>query len=256
MRKRLGAGILLASLATATIGVFGPPAYAVVPDPDQCRPYLEGAAEGDLTITTSPAAGEEVPAGTEFRVTATWDRSQWDETDKILVCVTADGAFSAGMSGGQRPMTNDGEYSWDVFVPVDTPVGTEICVRDVLFGMPDGGGEDQVTQKSGYDCLFTAAALPSTTTTTAAPATTTAPTTTGAAPQVITTTEPEVSRQGTPGPVVDVVLGEVANYPVPLAALPRTGSRTGTLVTAAALALGLGVLALTLGRRRPKLGER
>jgi LPXTG-motif cell wall-anchored protein len=122
------------------------------------------------------------------------------------------------------------------------PVGTEICVKDVLQGRSN---VSMPTQTSNTVCFRTAAALPATTTTTVAPTTTTTPAvtdnTTGASPDV------EPSGAGTGG---DVILSQPATEPAPLAELPRTGSSSATLVLAGTLAMLVGGFLVALGRRR------
>ena len=238
-RKRIGAGMVLSGMVALGVGLVAAPAHAVVPNPNDCLSHLSSAQQGNLAVSTSPSGT--VPAGSDVRVDATWHTPEWFETDKILVCPTTDGIFDSRMAGGQRPMTNDGSFSWTFTVPSDMPVGSEICVKDVLQGRSDVG---MPTQVSNTVCFRTAAAIPVTTTTTAAPTTaTTAPevTTTTAAPNV------EPSGNGTGG---DVILGEPATQPATLTELPRTGSSSGALVLMGALAILIGGSLVALGRRR------
>jgi LPXTG-motif cell wall-anchored protein len=239
IRKRIGAGILTTGLAALGLGLLAGPSYAVVPNPNDCLSHLSSAQQGNLDVTTIPS--NDVPAGSDVRVEATWHTPDWLETDKILVCTTTDGIFDSRMAGGQRPMTNDGSFTWYFTVPADMPVGTEICVKDVLQGRPTGA---MATQVSDTACFRTAAALPVTTTTTTAPATSNTGTT-----DTSPSTAPDVESSGT-GSGGDVILNQPATEPAPMAELPRTGFASGALVLAGVLATLLGGFLVGLGRRR------
>jgi LPXTG-motif cell wall-anchored protein len=230
--------MVLTGLVALSVGLVATPSYAVVPNPNDCLSHMESGQRGSLTVTGPSST---VPAGMEVRVDATWHTPEWFETDKILVCTTTDGIFDSRLAGGQRPMTNDGSFSWYFTIPSDMPVGTEICVKDVLQGQST---VSMPTQTSNTVCFRTAAAVPVTTTTTEAPTTTTTvavTNTTGASPDV------EPSGAGTGG---DVILSQPATDPAPLTELPRTGSSSGALVLAGALAVLVGGFLVALGRRR------
>ena len=248
MRQRAGAGIVLAAIVTAGFAISGPAAHALVPNTSECPTHLSGDADPDFTLTSSPAAGSSVPAGTDIDVTAGWAAGAWEETDKILVCTTSDGTYDYRLSGGQRPLANDGSFAWSIYLPADTPVGTEVCVREVLYGRSIT--ETQQTQKSDSLCFRTAAALPTTTTTTAPSptTTTTVATVTPAAPAPVAA-DPVVVSAGDIAPVRDVVRGEVAVAPMPLAELPRTGGGIAGLLILGGAAIALGGVAIILGRR-------
>jgi LPXTG-motif cell wall-anchored protein len=238
VRKRIGTGLVLSGLVALGIGMVARPSYGAVPNTSDCLSHLSDSQLGALSVTASPASP--VPAGETVRVDATWHTAEWDETDRILVCTTTDGIWDSRMAGGQRPMTNDGIFSWYFTVPADMPVGTEICVKDVLEGQSTN--RDPQHQVSNTVCFRTAAALPATTATTAAPTTTTT---------VATTSEPDVIPSGN-GNGGDVILSQPATQPAaPEAELPRTGSSTGALALAGALAMLVGGTLVALGRRRP-----
>jgi LPXTG-motif cell wall-anchored protein len=243
VRKRIGAGMLTAGLVALGLGLLASPSYAVVPNPNDCLSHLSSAQQGNLDVATAPSGT--VPAGSDVRVEATWHTPDWLETDKILVCPTTDGIFDSRLAGGQRPMTNDGAFTWYFTIPSDMPVGSEICVKDVLQGRPTGA---MATQISDTECFRTAAALPVTTTTTMTPTTTdnTVTNTTGDANPGVS---PDVEPSGA-GAGGDVVLSQPATQPAPMTELPRTGSGSGALVLAGALAVLVGGFLVGLGRRR------
>jgi LPXTG-motif cell wall-anchored protein len=135
-------------------------------------------------------------------------------------------------------MTNDGSFSWTFTVPADMPVGSEICVKDVLLGRSN---VSMPTQVSNTICFRSAAALPVTTTT--------APPTTVTTATTPTSSDADVSPSGT-GTGGDVILSQPATDPAPLVELPRTGSGNGSLALAGVLAMLLGGLLVALGRRR------
>jgi LPXTG-motif cell wall-anchored protein len=249
LRQRFSAAAVSAGLVTMVFGVGASPAHGSVTS--DCAPHLAGTQHGGLAITTVPAAGTSVPAGGSIQITATWDNGNFDEIDRLATCVTWDGNYHPSMSSSMKGIGTGGASSStsSVAVPADMPVGTDLCIRDVLFG--DGGTK---TETSNTLCFVTAAAAeaPATTTTTKAPTTTTmAPTTTTttAAPVVA---EPEANGQlaGSPATPGGLVQGEVVSQPAPLAELPRTGSESSALVTFGGVTIGLGILALLFGRRR------
>lgn len=234
LRKHLTGGVALAGLMTLIVGVGS--AHAVVPHPSHCIEHLSGDQDGTLLITSTPAPGSPVAAGSTIDITATWSPSDWTRVEKMVVCVTVDGVRVPDLTGGQRPLDNAGSFEWPVPVPADMPEGSEICVRDVLMG---DSAVDQPEQRSNWVC-FRSAVTP---TTTVPPA------------------DPEVVTQGNPGPVADegVIPLEVAGTqlepapvsPMILAELPKTGAAAGSLVVLAGIALSVGGLALAFGRRRP-----
>jgi LPXTG-motif cell wall-anchored protein len=239
VRKRIGTGLVLSGLVALGIGMVARPSYGAVPNTNDCLSHLSDSQQGALSVTTSPASP--VPAGETVRVDATWHTAEWDETDRLLVCTTTEGIWDSRMAGGQKPMTNDGIFSWYFTVPADMPVGSEICVKDVLVGQ--SLSRDPQQQVSNTVCFRSAAALPATPVTTAPPTTTSS--------TVVTNTEPDVipSGNGTGG---DVILSQPATQPAaPAAELPRTGAGTGALALAGALAMLAGGILVALGRRRP-----
>jgi LPXTG-motif cell wall-anchored protein len=242
LRQRISAVAVSAGLITMVFGLGASPAHGSVTS--DCSPHLSGDQNGGLAITTVPAAGSSVPAGGTIQITASWDNGNFAEIDRLATCVTWDGNFHPSMSGSMRGI-GTGQASSNtssVAVPADMPVGTDLCIRDVLFG--DRG---ERTETSNTVCFVSAAAAvaPATTTTTMAPATTT----TTAAP-VVTEPEPNGQQAGGPSTPGELVQGQVISQPVPLAELPRTGSESGALVTLGGITIGLGILALVLGRRR------
>ena len=244
LRPRFSAVAFSAGLMTMVLGLGASPAQASVTT--DCFPHLSGSQNGALSITTSPAAGSTVPAGGSIQITATWDDSHFNEIDRLATCVTADGSFHPSMSSSLKGIGTGAASSniSSLSIPADMPVGAEICIRDVLFG--DGGAR---AERSNTVCFTSAAAAPvaaPTTTTTMAPTTTT---TTTAAPQV-TVSDPGGQQAGGPTTPGEMVLGEALTQPAPLAELPRTGGGSGALILIGGVTIGLGLLALALGRRR------
>lgn len=251
VRQRFGTVLVLGGLFVAAVGLGVGPAQAIVPNTDDCAAHLSGLKDGNLTITTSsPAPGSDVPAGTGVTITATWESRDWFELNKILVCTTTNGDWNPVLAGGQKPLENTGTFAWDLFVPSDMAAGTEICVRQVLFGMRPGDRSSS-TQNSGPMCFFSAALPPTVTTVTTTPAVTTAvpvttPTTT---PPVTPASQPVTPASPAPEPPAESVQGGVASAPVPLAELPRTGAGPGVVALVAVIVAGLGGLSLALARR-------
>jgi LPXTG-motif cell wall-anchored protein len=159
--------------------------------------------------------------------------------------VTWEGNFHPSMSSSMKGIGTGRASSntSSVLVPADMPVGTDLCVRDVLFG--DGNTK---TETSNTICFTSAAAATvetTTTTTTMAPSTTT----TTQAPAV-TEQEPTGQPAGNPATPGEMVQGQVISQPAPLAELPRTGTESRALVMFGGITMGLGILAVILGRRR------
>jgi hypothetical protein len=242
LRQRCSAVAVSAGIMTVALGLGASPAHASATT--DCFPYLSGAQNGGLSITTTPAPGSSVPAGGSIQITATWDNSHFAEIDRLATCVTWDGSFHPSMSNSLKGIGTGATSSniSSVAVPTDMPVGSEICIRDVLFG--DAGNTVEI---SNTPCFTSAAAAPVATTTTT---TTMAPTTTTTALPLVIPAESTGKQAGGPTTPGEIVQGEVVTQPAPLAELPRTGADSDALVVPGGVAIGLGLLALALGRRR------
>jgi hypothetical protein len=240
--RRLSAAALTAGLATVVLGLGAGPAHASLTK--DCT----GSAVADnihsLTITTVPAAGSDVPAGASIQVTGHWDRAHWAELNRMATCVTSAGSWDGAL--GSVTALTDGIDSFvtTVTIPADMPVGTEVCVNDVLFGY-DG---DQVAKDTSDGVCFHSAAALVTPTTAAPTTTTTAPTTT----TVATDTDSSGAGAGGPATPGQQVEAEVVSNPAPAPTgeLPRTGSGAAALAGLGGLALAVGILGLALGRRQ------
>jgi LPXTG-motif cell wall-anchored protein len=255
LRQRCSAVAVSAGIMTVALGLGASPAHASATT--DCSPYLSGTRNGGLSITTTPAAASSVPAGGSIQITATWDDSHFSEIDRLATCVTWDGNFHPSMSNSLRGI-GTGTISSNissVTVPEDMPVGSEICIRDVLIG--DGGHTVEVSNTPCFTspaaaAVVTTTTMAPTTTTTMAPTTTTtmAPTTTTTAAPVVIPADSTGKQAGGPTTPGEIVQGEVVTQPAPLAELPRTGADSDALVVPGGIAIGLGLLALALGRRR------
>jgi LPXTG-motif cell wall-anchored protein len=247
LRQTFSAAAVSAGLITMALGLSAGSAHASATT--DCAAHLPGSQNGGLSITTNPPAPGSVPAGGSIQITATWDDSHFSEVDRLATCVTWDGNFHPSMSNSLKGIGTGSTSSnlSSVAVPADMPVGTEICIRDVLIG--DSG---ETTETSNTVCFTSAAAAPVTTTTTMAPTTTTTapPTTTTTAAPPVTQADPGGQQAGGPTTPGGMVLGEVVSQPAPLAELPRTGAESEPLVMLGGITIGLGLLALALGRRR------
>jgi LPXTG-motif cell wall-anchored protein len=236
IRRSIRALMVAATVGVAVVGPAAGAAYGdTAPKTTDCLAHLADGATGSIELTASPAASDVSP-GADITITTRWDDRDWDELNKILACVTSDGTYSAALSGGEKPADNDGEFIWHLAVPADAKPGTQICVRDVIFGNPLTG---DAVQASDALCFRVAAAV--------APV---VETTTATAP----TAEPEThvisaSPADSPAPAV-AVAPQVEQAPVPVAELPRTGSSTAPLLAGAGACLLSGGLALFAGRRR------
>ena len=234
-RQRLATVTLLGGLTTLGIGLSAGPASAAV---DDCLGYVGKAQSGSLHITTTPAAGSDVPVGSTVSIQATWDKAAWDETDSFYVCGSVDGDFSEALSSQDRGVANNGSYSAAASIPADLPVDSDVCV----LGVVKGRLIDQVQGKmlSETVCYRTAAAIEPTTTTT------TTTVTTAPAPVV----DPVVVEAGAPAAPAVEAAPAPAVEPAPLPVLPRTGSGVDLLAGFGGISLALGGLARFLGRRR------
>ncbi len=236
----IGTLIVLAGMTAGSIGLTAGAAYgsrASGPRTDDCVAHLTSAQDEGISLATAPAAGGDVAPGSTVTVTSRWDADAWEKLNKILLCVTSDGTYTAALSGDEKPADNDGEIVWTMTVPAAAAQGTQLCVRSVIFGNAIAAPD---VQKSDVSCLRVASVVPTTTTTTAPPFNEPDPKVEVAAPEgpapeptVLTAAEPVVEAQ-----------------PEPLPELPRTGSPTGTLGIAGGGAIVVGGLALVAGRRR------
>ncbi len=241
VRNRIGALVVVTGITAGGIGLSAGAAHGArgrVPRTDECVAHLTSAHDQGISLTTSPVAGGTVAPGSTVTVTTRWDADAWEELNRILLCVTSDGAFTTTLSGGEKPADNDGEKVWTMTVPAAAADGTELCIRSVIFGNAIGAPD---VQKSATSCLRVASAV-ATTTTTTVPASLDEPDPKVeiAAPEG-SSVEPAVLS--TPGQLVDA-------QPEALPELPRTGSATETLAIAGGGAIVVGGLALIAGRRK------
>jgi hypothetical protein len=246
MRQRLAAVTLLSGLTTLGIGLAaGPASAAQISD---CSKYLGDAQSGSLHLTSTPAAGSSVAAGSSISLTASWNEADFGETDRMFTCGTVDGVLNAAMSAIDFGVNNDGSATMSTTIPSSVPVGSHVCVLSALKGGLANAGQGEMVSET---LCYTSAAV-ATTTTTAAPTTTT---TTTVAPRVVEPTVDPVNTEAgtTAGPAVEpapAVGGEVAVAPAPLPVLPRTGSGIDVLAGFGGVALALGGLTRFMARRR------
>jgi hypothetical protein len=234
MRQRLAAVTLLGGLTSLAIGLSAGPASAAI---DDCLGYVGKAQSGSLHITTTPAAGSEVPVGSSVNIQATWNKLAWDETDSFYVCGSLDGEYSEALSSQDRGVGNNGSYSTAASVPDHIPVGSDVC----FLGVVKGRLIDQIQGKmlSETVCYRTAAAAEPTTTTTTTTVTTAAP-----------VVEPAVVEAGVPAAPAVEAAPAPAVEPAPLPELPRTGSGVELLAGLGGITLALGGVARFFGRNR------
>ncbi|MGH9008767.1 MAG: LPXTG cell wall anchor domain-containing protein [Acidimicrobiia bacterium] len=237
IRHRVGTWVVLTGIAGAGIGVTAGPAYGSRggPRPDDCVAHLTSAYDEGIDLATSPGDGSEVAPGSTVTVTSRWDGDDWEELNKILLCVTSDGTFTAALSGEEKPADNDGEIVWAMTVPAAASEGTELCVRSVVFGNAIGGPD---VQRSKFSCLRVASAVPTTT-----------------APAPTVESEVKVTVAAPPDPAPEPAVLSAPELPVdaepePLTELPRTGAGTGSLVLGAGASILVGALGLIAGRRK------
>lgn len=237
-RQRLAAVTLIGGLTTLGLGLTAGPASAAIST--ECLGIIGQAQSGSLHLTSTPAAGSDVLAGSTINVSGAWNADDYEETDRFYVCGTVNGNYSEALSSMEKPLDNDGSFSAAVAVPADLPAGSDICLLGDVRGKLISG-ETGVDMVSDNLCFRTAAAEPTTTTTT-----------TTVAPAV----EPAVIEAGTPAaPAVEVAPAPApAEAPAPMPVLPRTGSGVDVLAGFGALAVALGGAARFLGRRRPAEG--
>jgi LPXTG-motif cell wall-anchored protein len=238
MRQRLAAVTLLGGLTTLGLGLTAGPASAALNT--ECLGIIGQAQSGSLHLTSTPAAGSDVLAGSSINVSGSWNADDYEETDRFYVCGTVNGNYSDALSSIEKPLDNDGSFSAAVALPANLPVGSDICLLGDVRGKLISGetGVDMVSENL---CFRTAAEATTTTTM--------ATTTTTMAPAV----EPAVVEAGTPSaPAVEVA--PVAEAPAPMPELPRTGSSIDLLAGFGGIALALGGVARFLGRRRPAEG--
>lgn len=197
-----------------------------------------------LHKTTTPPPGTPVSPGDEILVDIVWNVHDWIGPDlhKAIDCVYIDGLLVEGLSGGERPTPNDGHFAFHYVVPLDAPIGAEICDQGFVSG--PNGYDDYFREVSNVVCFPICppvdqppppppppAEEPTTTTTTA-------PEENPSPYAQSERYEQEAPPEASPAPVV-----------LPRQELPRTG--TGS--TAARLAAA-GLALLTLIRRRTRRG--
>jgi len=242
MRQRLAAVTLIGGLTTLGIGLTAGVASANAVT--SCPTFIGSAQNGSLHLTSTPAAGSSVPAGSSISLSSAWTKTDFDETDRLTVCGTIDGVFNSALSSEDKGVGNDGSTGTSVTVPANAPAGSHVCLLTALDGQsPD----HSATQMLSETLCYTAAAA--VTTTTQAPTTTTT-----AAPVVEQTADPVNTNAGTnSAPAVEpapAVGGEVAAAPAPMPVLPRTGHGLDRLAGFGGIALALGGLTRFVGRKR------
>jgi hypothetical protein len=238
MRQRLAAVTLLSGLTTLGIGLAAGPANASVES--NCLGIIGQAQSGSLHLAGNPAGGSDAPVGSSITLVGSWDKTDYEETDRFYVCATVDGNYNDALSSIEQPLDNEGSYSSAATVPSSLPVGSNLCfVGDVRGRLTSGvTGVDMVSETLCY--RVAAATTP----------TTMATTTTTLAPIV----EPAVVEAGSPAaPAVEAAPAPV-EAPAPLPELPRTGSGIELLAGLGGLSVAAGGVARYVGRRRPAEG--
>jgi hypothetical protein len=232
MRQRLAAVTLLSGLTMLGVGLAAGPASAAIDD--KCNLFLGQPQSGSLHVTSTPAAGSDVPVGSAINISGSWNKHDYEETDRFYVCASVDGNYNEAMSSMERPLDNDGSYSTSVAVPASLPVGSNVClVGDVRGQLISGVTEVDMVSET---LCYRVAAVATTTTTMATTTTTIAP-----------IVEPSVVQAGdTSAPAVEAA---PATEPAPLPVLPRTGSGIDLLAGFGGLALAAGGVARFFGRR-------
>jgi hypothetical protein len=229
---------LLGGLTTLGIGLAAGPANASVET--NCLGIIGQAQSGSLHLSGNPAAGSDAPAGSSITLVGSWDKHDYEETDRFYFCATVDGNYNADLSSIEQPLDNEGSFTSAATVPSNVPVGSNLCfVGDVRGRLTSGvTGVDMVSETLCY--RVAAATTP----------TTMATTTTTLAPIV----EPAVIEAGSPAaPAVEATPAPV-EAPAPLPELPRTGSGLDLLAGLGGLAVAAGGTARYFGRRRPAEG--
>jgi hypothetical protein len=241
--------IAVAALLGTGLGLMAEGAAGAAPSANDCTTTVSGSQAGSLTVS-SPATGA-VPAGSSVDVLATWTAPDWTEKATLLMCTTTNGVFAAPSSASLPVVPQDGSYTSALAVPADVPVGSDVCVRDVLVGHQSDGTE--ASQTSNQLCFRTAAVSSPTTSITV----TTATTVTTAAPAVVTTPpttdSPAVTAGGPAEPAVpQAAPPAVAVAPAPLSRpdLPRTGAPVELLAGVGSGATVLGRILRVRGSRR------
>lgn len=238
MRQRLAAVTLLGGLTTLGIGLAAGPANADVAT--NCLGIIGQAQSGSLHLTGNPAAGSDVPVGSSITLVGSWDKDDYEETDRFYFCGTVDGNYIDALSSIEQPLDNEGTFSSAAMVP-NLPIGSDLCfVGDVRGRLTSGvTGVDMVSETL---CYRVAAAATTTTTM--------ATTTTTLAPIV----EPNVIEAGSPAAPAVEAAPAPAEEPAPLPELPRTGRGIDLLAGLGGLAVATGGTARFFGRRRPAEG--
>jgi hypothetical protein len=237
MRQRLAAVTLLGGLTTLGIGLAAGPANADVEK--NCLGIIGQAQSGSLHLGSTPAPGSDVLAGSSITLSGSWDKHDYEETDRFYFCATVDGNYNDALSSIEQPLDNEGSFTSAATVPSSLPVGSNLCfVGDVRGKLMSGvTGVDMVSETLCYRVAATTPTTMATTTTTAAPI-----------------VEPAVIEAGSPAaPAVEAAPAPV-EAPAPLSELPRTGSGIDVLAGLGGLSLAAGGAARHFGRRRPAKG--
>jgi hypothetical protein len=137
----------------------GPPPVPPPPPPYEVGPMygcenstLPGT-ELALHKTTTPPPGTPVAPGDEILVDITWDVHDWIGPDvhKAIDCVYIGGVLVEWLSGGERPTPNDGHFAYHYIVPLDAPIGAEICDQGFVSG--PNGYDDYFREVSNVVCF-------------------------------------------------------------------------------------------------------
>lgn len=241
-RQRLAAVTLIGGLTTLGIGFSAGPASANAVT--SCQGWIGSAQSGSLHLTSTPSAGSSVPAGSSISLSSAWTKTDFEETDRLTVCGTIDGAFSSALSSEDKSVGNDGTAGTTVTVPANAPAGSQVCLLTALNGQaPDHSPAQTVSETLCY----TAAAAVTTTTLAPTTSTTVAPTVEPAADPVNTNAGTNSAPAVEPAPAV---AGDVAQAPAPMPVLPRTGHGLDRLAAFGGIALVLGGAVRFLGRKR------
>lgn len=262
----------LAPLVTvAGLGLAAPAGAALPPeDPDavaRCQAAFDAGTEPSLQLATDPPPRSDVRPGAEVRLAASWTPGYWNSLSSVLACVRIVDTVNSELSAAEPASADDGAFEHRFAVPQGLFSGTFICTRIRLDGDHEAVEGTWVSKQACFEvhpeeppAPAPAPAPPPAPAATPgpAPAPAAAPPATRVAPRIAPS--PPTAEAAAPTPITGSGLaGELPTMPpsapagpgpVPLLELPRTGAAVGSLAVTGLAALGAGLPAVALGRRR------
>jgi hypothetical protein len=108
-----------------------------------CDAAFAAAPDSHLGYTTDPPTRYAL-IGQKVSVTATWDPAAWSSLSSAVACVRLDNADDSALGASAGAPADNGSFGHSFTIPQDVPVGSRLCTRIRLAGLPAGSTTEAV----------------------------------------------------------------------------------------------------------------